>query len=119
MTNAERQKRYRDKKRGGPVEGRWSVGHLTVADQAKLVQVGRTSVFMAMWISKYAPDAAQGLTAGTLKVTPTYKRLKCEYDAGVVEAIARKVSTDGERLVSSRRDGQFVFHWVKCHNSET
>ncbi len=102
MTNAERQKRYRDKKRGAPVEGRWPAGHISKPAIAELMQLSRTLVCMASWIKKHAPDVAPDLQAGRLKTTPTYKRLKAEYDAGVVAAIAGHDGRAGEHLVSSR-----------------
>ena len=49
MTGAERQKRYRDKKRGGPPVGRWG-GHLSHATFAKLAHVGRTFYWMLGWM---------------------------------------------------------------------
>ena len=113
MTNAERQKRYRDTQRGGPSEGRWPAGHLSMPTRAKMGQVSRTMIAMCSWIFRHAPDLVPGIKAGLLKVTPTYKRLKGEYDAGVVQAIGTGGDVDGGRLVSSRRDGRFVFQWVK------
>lgn len=77
MTNAERQKRYRDRKRGGPPRGRWT-GHISVASRAKALSVSRTMIFMARWIAEHAPDVATQIERGELKVGPEYRRLKAE-----------------------------------------
>lgn len=111
MTNAERQKRYRDKKRGGPPVGRWS-DHLSVPKLAESLKVGRTSIFMAAWIRKHAPDVAADLQADRAKVTPSYKRLRGEYDLGLVRALQAREDQGNAQLVVYRKDGQFVFEWV-------
>ena len=46
-------------------------------------------------------------------MTPTYARLKREYDLGVHEALSSRKDTRGVTLVSARRGGQFVFKWVR------
>ena len=74
--------------------------------------MSRTGIFMAKWIETYAEDVYPSIRAGTLKTAPTYKRLKREYDLGLVRAFSDRDDTDGARLVSFRRDGQFVFKWV-------
>ncbi len=117
MTNAERQKRYRDKKRGGPAVGRWG-GHTSMAKVAKGVGATRTTMFMLMWIDQHAKDVMLNLDSGELKVTPTYKRLRAEYEAGVVAAVSSTKDRRGVKLVCARKDGKFVFTWVKADSDE-
>jgi hypothetical protein len=113
MTNAERQKRYRDRKRGGPPVGRWA-GGVSVAFAAKEMDVGRTIVFMNRWIDRHAPDIVPILLAGGAKTTPTYNRLRAEYNAGILAAFRAKPDHDGFRLTESRKNGKFVFRWVRA-----
>ena len=110
MTNAERQKRYRDRKRGGPPKGRWA-GYETLADIARLTGGSRTVVFMANWLVNHAMDAADKVRIGELKITPTYRRLRRAYDAGIVKAIRERPSSN-HRLVCRWVDGAFEFEWI-------
>jgi hypothetical protein len=75
-------------------------------------RVGRTSVFLASWIQKYAPDAAEAIAAGTLKLKPTYDRLRREYLACIAGAVRARPNRQGVRLVVARRDGRSLFEWV-------
>jgi hypothetical protein len=111
MTNAERQKQYRDRKRGGPPVGRWH-GHDSAAKWAERLGIGRSQWLMIRWICRHAPDVHDEFAKDEkLKITPTYHRLKREYDIGLVRALA-----DGEpedhTLFEFRRNGKFVFEWV-------
>ena len=110
MTNAERQKRYRDKKRGGPPKGRWA-GHLTVAEIAQRAGVSRTKIFMCSWIKKNAPEYFDGIKDGEIKIGPLYRQLKDEYDAGIFKAVCERPSGNN-RLVCRRVDGAFEFEWI-------
>jgi hypothetical protein len=109
MTNAERQRRYRERKRGGAPVGRWRHGSF-VATFAKVNNIGRTVIFMAGWIREYAPDVAFLLESGAVKVTPTYKRLTAEYDREVWVAIqaAEAEGSDPRLLTCRRENGAFV-----------
>ena len=111
MTNAERQRRYRDKLRGSPPLGRWA-GHTSRAAVAKGHKIGRTILFMSAWILEYAPDCAGPMEAGTAKATPTYRRLKAEYDIGLFKALGERPS-DGATLHYRRENGEFVFEWIE------
>jgi len=73
LTNAERQRRYRDHKRGGPPVGRWH-DHVSVAAVAKSQGIGRSLLFMASWLQRFAPDLIPQLERGELKVTQAYYR---------------------------------------------
>jgi hypothetical protein len=112
MTNAERQKRHRDKRRGCPREGRWPAGYLSVDRLAKVQGVGRTTIFMAKWILRHAPDVAPRLDAGELSVAPTYRRLRNEYVMGAARAVKARPDDNEARLEETRRNGKFVFKWV-------
>lgn len=112
MTNAERQKRYRDKKRGGPPKGPWG-GSPSVASIAEAAGIGRTIIFMVKWIDRHAPDVTPELKAGSLKATPTYKRLRREYEMGIANALSDQHATEDAQLMVSRRHGRFVFEWLK------
>jgi hypothetical protein len=114
LTNAERQKGYRDRKRGGPPAGRWA-GRSSLAKIARSVGTSRTRLFMIRWISAHAPEVLdQTVNRGEpgLKITPTYYRLKAEYEAGILRTAKERPAGD-VRLVESRQDGQFVFNWVR------
>ncbi len=112
MTNAERQKRYRDKLRGGPPVGRWAC-HLSVAKAAQIQGIGRTMIFMAGWISKYAPEYEEQIISGKIKaLTPLYHRLKSEYEAKLFKALNVRPS-DGATLFFRREDDEFVFEWTE------
>lgn len=108
MTNAERQKRYRDKKRGGPPVGRWG-GRVPVKTAAEVYKVGRTLIFMSSWIAKHAPDVSDEIRAGRARVTPAYKRLRAEYMMGLARAV--QDAPKGASFFVTRRDGRFVFEW--------
>jgi hypothetical protein len=109
MTNAERQRRYRDKRRGGPPVGRWPNGAV-VARIAKAQNVSRTMIYMAGWIVKHAPDVAPLIEAGKIRLTPTYKRLRREYDRAVYVAIRTAIDAghDPHDLMVRRENGVFV-----------
>lgn len=108
-SNAERQRQYRDRQRGGPPKGRWH-GHTKAADIARSQHVSRASLFMAEWILKHAPDVVPDCDAGKVKITPTYRRLRQEY----IMALARAMEKYGNRpLVCVRKNGRFVFKLAK------
>ncbi len=65
---------------------------------------------MAGWIIRHAPDLQVELESDKIKVTPTYKRLRREYDAALFRAIEERPG-DGYQLVFYRQDGDFVFRW--------
>jgi hypothetical protein len=73
-SNAERQRAYRNRKRGGQPVGRWP-GRST-ADMAKQAGLGRTTAFMFNWLSKHAPDALSDFYAGRAKISTAYRRLR-------------------------------------------
>ena len=125
MTSAERQRRYRDKKRGGPPLGRWH-GHAT-AQQLAPPHLGRTSVFMGRWIIKHAPDLCDHQTGqidfGEYRtLTACYRGLKKER-MRAAKAFFDKTDGDamlalGYTLVESRSGHCFVFQWVKGTEQE-
>ena len=65
MTNAERQRAYRQRRSGGP--------QLTVAQIAKVHGCGRTGVFYASYVTKHRPDLVAQVQAGTLAITRAYR----------------------------------------------
>ena len=77
LTNAERQRRYRDRKRGSPPVGRWQ-GHTPAAALAKSQGIGRSILFMASWLQRFAPDLIPQLERGELKVTWAYYRRRSQ-----------------------------------------
>ena len=91
MSNAERQRRYRNRKRGGPPRGRWA-GHISVAKQAEAVGASRSMLFMAKWICKHAPDLVSEIEAGTLKVYTSYYRRR---DQMAMEIASQLDKTEG------------------------
>jgi len=114
MSNAERQKRYRDRKRGGPPRGRW-YGHGPVLNAKQHFAVhgcSRTTLFMGRWLWEHAPDAAEDILDGSseAKVSPTYRKLRREFEAGVVKAISEGV-LEGHVLTFRRENGKFIFEW--------
>jgi len=124
MTNAERQKRYRDRKRGGPPVGRWLAGYksveTTVAEEKKLWSepgMGRTMVFMLLWLKRMAPAVERD--ADKVRISTTYKRLRAVYKANlrkaVNEATANQRAFDGWSLRVKPYDPEhgFVIYWVR------
>ncbi len=111
MTNAERQKRYRDKLRGGPPQGRWA-GHTSTAKRGEAIRISRTMIFMCSWVCKHAPEYEGQFAAGKTKVSPLYRRLKHEYDAKLFKALCKRPS-DGATLLYRRENGEFVFEWIE------
>jgi hypothetical protein len=83
MTNAERQKRYRDRKRCGPLVGRWH-GHRTAkqfgAENPTGERVGRSMVFMIAWLQRHLSREDFLALVAKEKVTPLYRRLKRQHD---------------------------------------
>jgi len=108
-TNAERQRRYRDRKRGGPPRGRWA-DHVPTAVRADVSGTTRTMLFMAAWVVEHAPEFLPQIEAGTVRLAPTYRRLKREYDSALV-AFLRESGGRGE-LLEYRENGQFRFEWA-------
>jgi hypothetical protein len=118
QSNAERQKRWRDRNRGGAPVGRWPEGYVSVARQAKVFQVGRTLMFMSRWILKHAPEFEAPILSGEIKrVTPLYRKLKRDYDLGIFRALQGATSDqaagNGWSLTEGRQDGHFTFRWVR------
>lgn len=111
MTSAERQRRYRDRRRGGPPRGRWPEGYVPVGVTAKLAGTNRSYAFYAAWMEKHAPDALGEVLARKLKIAPIYERLRREYDRGIIVAVGQPHGETDE-LVTYRDDGHFVFDWV-------
>src|SRR5262249_36569965 len=107
MTNAERQKRHRDKGRGGPPAGGGPPGYLSVGKRAKALDVGRTLMFMSQWILQHAPDVADRIESGELRTTPTYTRLRNEYVMCVARALEARRDDGDARLEVFRRNGEF------------
>lgn len=115
MSNAERQRQYRNRKRGGPPVGRWA-GHLAKRKIAEAYHISRTLLVYSGWIAKHAPELVQDLEAGRARVTPTYRALKPKYDAGIARAVrdsdVTRMQALGYTLHGEYRDGDFEFWWV-------
>src|SRR5437870_2773322 len=97
MSNAERQRRYRDRNRGGPPKGRWA-GHQSLETQAQASlpqRLSRSSVYMLRWITGHAPDVLPALFADLNDaesrrsrrrgsgIRPIYDRLRAELKEGL------------------------------------
>ena len=65
MTNAERQKRYRDKQRGGPPVGRWA-GHVSREVRAVAHDTSRSIIMMSKWILRHAPEYEKAIKKGAI-----------------------------------------------------
>ena len=92
MTGAQRQKRHRDKLRGGPPLGRW-YGHTSQAAIARMVHLSPTLWKMARWILHMAPELEgpfRDNTAGTIKITPLYHRLRRQHDMALARLVIRE-----------------------------
>jgi hypothetical protein len=111
MTNAERQKRYRDKKRGGLARER-RPGGMTDAELAKTLHVSVSMLRMARWIIAHAPDVVPAIEAGELTVTAEYRRLNDELDRAFFLAIHAGRPAGDVRLMGRRRDGKFEMFWM-------
>jgi hypothetical protein len=111
MTNAERQRRYRDRSRGCPPVGRWAY-HTATAKIAAEYKISRTMIFMSAWIKNHAPEYCDALVAGSGTVSKIYREQKPKFDAGLFRAIS-KDPKDGSRLTWHRVDGEFFFKWIK------
>jgi hypothetical protein len=118
LSNAERQKRHRDRKRGSPVVGRWPEGYVSIAKRARVCHTTRTMTCMAGWILQHAPEFEGSVASGAERITPLYRRLKQEYDMGVFRALKNatpdQAGFNGWALVEGRECGRFVFKWVKA-----
>lgn len=111
LSDAERQKRCREKKRGGPPVGRWA-GHISLAKIAAAVGIKKSTLAMLRWIERHAPDVLPGLD-GAWKPAPMYRKLKTEYDGVVFRAWwARHTEGHTDRLVVERENGRFVARWI-------
>ena len=116
MTNAERQRRYRDRKRGGPPKGRWA-GHLSADKMTEDLAISRSMIFMGRWITKWAPEYEDQIMAKKIKVTPLYRRLRKEFVIKFNKAVTER--PDGDyRLTCQMVDGAFVFEWVPDDDKE-
>jgi hypothetical protein len=119
-SNAERQKAYRDRKRGGPPEGRWA-GHVSHDALAQALQVGRTMLFMLAWIDKHAPEIAADIKRSKGKISPIYRRLKAEFDSVVSKCLVsgglEKMKSDTWIFTCRREDGRFVAQWIQSEEA--
>lgn len=111
MTNAERQRRYRDRKRGGPPRGRWA-GHLPAFLLAKSQGTSRSYMYYASWILDHASDVADAIEAGDGNLAVAYERLRREYESGLMKSLRSRPSDDA-RLFCRRENGEFVFEWIE------
>jgi len=122
LTNAERQRRYRNKKRGGPPLGRWH-GHASIQRLLASHGLKRTMAFMGQWIIRLAPDRFDSSTGrfdygeyGSL--TALYRGLKRER-LEAAAAFCQRTNGDywlarGWTLLDCpRRNGRFAFRWAK------
>jgi hypothetical protein len=93
MTNAERQRRYRDKKRGGPPVGRWPDGAYmpkVLGDIRGTTGWGKSQWYMAKWICDHFPEVLKTLGSGRdarESVSHAYHRLKGEAVAKLIAAL--------------------------------
>jgi hypothetical protein len=94
-SNAERQKKYRDKKRGGAPHGRWPKQHLSAEILAATGGVSRTMIFMMSWVMRHAPEYQLDLAENRVKLTPLYRRLRGEYNLAIAAAV--RTATDKQR----------------------
>ena len=78
-TSAERQREYRDRKRGGPAAGRWA-GHTTAAEIVQQYGGSRTGLSMAQLVKRYRPDLFERVQSGDLKLAVAYKLANRERD---------------------------------------
>jgi len=120
LTNAERQRRHRNKRRGGPPVGRWPDGATIGKLRKSLCQRlewSRTMYYMAQWIIRHAPDVEADVEADKVRITPAYNRLKREMFVGFARFLALgDKSGEGYELKVSRRGGRFHFAWRKRTN---
>ncbi len=72
MTPAERQRKYRDRLRGGPPVGRWPEGHMTMEELARRSGISRTLLYMARQVREWRPDLYEQMRKGELAVTRAY-----------------------------------------------
>jgi hypothetical protein len=115
MSGAERQKRYRDKKRGGPPRGRWA-GHTKVVDAQGPDWRGRrhkrTWAFMQKWLAAHAPGVPLDH-----KITTSYETLRDLWVRAYNAAWdgATEAQREGRRWDLRERfeDGDFRFEWVR------
>jgi hypothetical protein len=66
-TNAERQKAYRDRRRGGP-----PIKRTTAAEVAANYEMCRTCLFYALWLNQHRPDLSVLVERGELSVSRAY-----------------------------------------------
>jgi hypothetical protein len=82
------------------------------AEQAALKISGssRTGLFMGKWLIKHVPGMYEKMMAGQIKITPTYRRLKDEYDRALFVAIgaAIKSGRDPHDLTERYEGGRFI-----------
>ena len=105
LSNAERQRRYRDRRRGGPPVGRWD-GHMSVKATLAVFPVGRSFYYMTRWLRKYAPEVIPDLEAGKAKITPTYQRVRHEHELAYFRALIAERDADGDQAGDDRRPGR-------------
>lgn len=75
LTAAERQRRYRDRKRGGPAKGRWA-GHVSAKVFASQWAISRSTLFMSQRIRKLSPDLTKEVEGGRMRVGRAYRILR-------------------------------------------
>ena len=84
MTNAERQRRYRDKKRGGPSVGRWPDGPWQGKAVIKIcshIGMSKSNWYMLKWLGLHFPDVVKTLGNrgdGRESVSHAYRRIKAD-----------------------------------------
>ena len=93
MSNAERQRRYRDHQRGGPAVGRWH-GHVPAERTAAGWGISRAMLFMASFVLDHAPELEAEIMAGTLRLTRAYKLVRRQHDMAVVKMARQRLAGD-------------------------
>jgi hypothetical protein len=102
QSNAERQKRYRDRKRGGPPVGRWPQYPNSFAKSAGehwqkfkvWPGVCRTNFFMAKWVIEHASrEIIDDMNAKKTSIVRAYRRLRDEHERATIDWVLSKTET--------------------------
>ena len=83
MTAAERQRRYRDRRRGGPPIGRWPAGYQSLEVLAAIIRSGRVSAFRLRCISNQHRDLFELVLDGRASIAAAWRVAQHREEEGV------------------------------------
>jgi hypothetical protein len=117
MSNAERQRRFRDKRRGGPPVGRWPADYMSLSAWAEIMGMSRTTLARLHYLDEVAPGWAEALEGDDrpVSITKAYYLMRLQVSVKMLELYQRDGDRSGEGYEIATRfrksDGTVTAYW--------